>query len=166
MKRFKNLYLHYMGLSHILLILTWRGRLGKSWFGLVWRNSSKDLESILGLSVGLFLFNWRHCIRCFCGFWTGFRLLRAQFPCRNSRDKKSRREFESPLINSISKSKTDKIACHLAKIYFETIFWTSFWRISFALLHSTRRRNFLLKTSSWNFWMHKAIAKISFLIVE
>ena len=107
---FKNLYLHNMDLSHILLILIGRGCLGKCWFGLVWRNSSKNLESILGLSIGFFLFNCRHCIRGFCSFWIGFGLLRAHFPCRNSRDKKPGREFESPLINSISKSKTDKIA--------------------------------------------------------
>ena len=46
----------------------------------------------------------------------------AHFPCKNSRERKSGKTFEDPLINSISKSKTDKIACHLAKICFETKF--------------------------------------------
>ena len=37
LKRFENLYLHCMGLIHILLILTWRNPLSKGLFGLVWR---------------------------------------------------------------------------------------------------------------------------------
>jgi len=43
-------------------------------------------------------------------------------PCKNSLVKKSGCELFDPLINSISKSNTDKIACHLANIYFETKF--------------------------------------------
>ena len=154
-----------MDLINIRLNMTWRGLLSKSLFGLQRRKSSKDLEPIWVLRNGHFWMGLRHCIRRFWSFWN-FGLLIAHFSCKNSRERKSRREFESPFINSISKSKTDKIVCHLANICFETMFWTSFWKISFALLQSTWRRIFLLKTSSWNFWMHKTMAKISFLIVE
>jgi len=88
------------------------------------------------------------------------------FSCRNSLVRKSGRELFTPLIDSISKSKADKIACHLAKICFETRFWTSFCKISFADLQSIRKRNFLINRSCWKFETHKTIAKISFSIVE
>ena len=71
----------------------------------------------------------------------------AHFPYKNSRERKSGKTFEERFINSISKSKTDKMACYLAKICFQTRFRTSFCNISFALLQSTLKRNFLLKTS-------------------
>ena len=48
------------------------------------------------------------------------------FPCKNSRVRKSGRELFCPLMNSISKSKAYKIACHLAKICFDTKFLTPF----------------------------------------
>ena len=64
-------------------------------------------------------------------------------PCRNSLVKKSGIEFSLPFINSISKSKQDKRLCHQAKICFETIFFTSFSKTSFADLQSTLKRNFL-----------------------
>ena len=88
------------------------------------------------------------------------------FPCRNSLVKKSGRELSEPFINSISKSKADKIACHQANICLETKFWTSFCKTSFADLQSIRIRNFLRKRSSWNFEMHKTIAKISYFIIQ
>ena len=69
-------------------------------------------------------------------------------------------------MNSISNSNTDKIACQRAKICFETMFWTSFCKTSFADLQSIRKRNFLLRRSPWNFDIDKTIAKISFLMVE
>jgi len=52
-----------------------------------------------------------------------------------------------PLRYSISKSKTLKIACHLAKICFDAKFLTSFCKISFADLQSTRIKNFWLSKS-------------------
>ena len=58
----------------------------------------------------------------------------------------------------MSKSKTLKIAFHLAKICLEARFSTSF-----ALLQSTWTKKNLFKRSS-NFEMHKTIDKISFLI--
>ena len=61
------------------------------------------------------------CIGCF-GSWFDRFFVFAHFPCKNSRERKSDKTFEDPFINSISKSKTDKIACHLAKICFETKF--------------------------------------------
>jgi len=64
------------------------------------------------------------------------------FPCRNSLVRKSRRELFFPLINSMSKSKAERIACHLANIYFETRFLTSFCKISFANLQYIRSKNF------------------------
>ena len=46
----------------------------------------------------------------------------AHFPCKNSHERKSGKTFEEPLMNSISKSNTDKIACYLVKICLETRF--------------------------------------------
>ena len=43
--------------------------------------------------------------------------------CKNSLVKTFGREFSFPLINSISKSNILKIACHLAKISLDAIFW-------------------------------------------
>jgi hypothetical protein len=65
----------------------------------------------------------------------------------------------------MSKSKTLKIAFHLAKICLEARFSTSLNKTSFALLQSTWTKKILFKRSSWNFEMHKTIDKISFLIV-
>ena len=57
------------------------------------------------------------------GFWGIVLICRgAHLPCRNSRVKKSGIELDSPLIYSISKSKTLKIACYLAKLCLETRF--------------------------------------------
>ena len=50
--------------------------------------------------------------------------------------------FWDPLIYSISKSKTLKIACHLAKICLEAIFSTSFSITYLALLQSIRSKIF------------------------
>ncbi|KAK9149136.1 hypothetical protein Scep_007893 [Stephania cephalantha] len=61
---------------------------------------------------------------------------------RNSLDKKSGRELSVPLMYSISKSNILNIACQRAKICLETKFLTSFKRISFADLQSTRIKNF------------------------
>jgi len=47
-------------------------------------------------------------------------------PSKNSLGQKYGRELLSLFIKSISKSKADNLACHLAKIYFETKFLTSF----------------------------------------
>ena len=88
------------------------------------------------------------------------------FPCKNSVVRKSGRELSTPLIYSISKSNDDKIACQRANICLETKFWTSFCKTSLADLQSIFKRNFLINKSSWNFEIHKIIAKISFLIVE
>jgi hypothetical protein len=63
------------------------------------------------------------------GIWWG-----SQFPYKNSRVKKLGIQFASPLIDSISKSKELRIACHLAKIYFDAIFLTSLNNISFTVL--------------------------------
>jgi len=49
---------------------------------------------------------------------------------------------------SILKSKQDKMLCHLAKICFETIFFTSFSKISFADLQSTLKTKILFIKSS------------------
>jgi hypothetical protein len=62
--------------------------------------------------------------------------------CKNSQVRKSGIKFSNPLIYSISKSKALKIACHLAKICFDAMFSTSFFRIYFADLQSILRRNF------------------------
>ena len=76
-------------------------------------------------------------------FFSYKRIFLSLFPCKNSLVRKSGSELLSPLINSISKSKADKIAYHLAKICLETRFLTSICKISFADLQSMRRRNFL-----------------------
>ena len=60
--------------------------LSKCWFGLVWRNRSKNLEFILGLNIGFFLFDRVHNIRGFCSSSIGVGLLRTYCPYRNSRD--------------------------------------------------------------------------------
>ena len=86
--------------------------------------------------------------------------------CKNSLVRKSWREFFSPLMCSISKSKHDNNACHLAKICFKTKFWTSFVKTLGAALQSVLIKNFLLNKSSWNFYKHKTIERISFLMVE
>ena len=85
------------------------------------------------------------------GFW-GVSLIRrgTYLPCRNSRVRKLGIELVSPLIYSISNSKTLKIAYHLAKLCLETRFWTSFCKTSLELLQSTRIKNFWLKRSFWN----------------
>ncbi|KAK2370425.1 hypothetical protein QL285_083476 [Trifolium repens] len=70
------------------------------------------------------------------------------FPCKNSLVRKSGREFFSPLICSISKSKHDNKACHLAKICLETKFLTSFCKTSFAALQSDLNKNFFENKSS------------------
>ena len=44
------------------------------------------------------------------------------FPYKNSLIRKSGKELFSPLINSISKSNEETIACHLIKICLETKF--------------------------------------------
>ena len=85
---------------------------------------------------------------------------------KNSRVRKSGKELLEPLRNSISKSKTERMACHLSKICLDAIFWTSFSRINLADWQSMRRRNFLFKRSSWNLEMHWTMESISFLIVE
>ena len=71
-------------------------------------------------------------------------------------------EFCDPLIYSISKSKTLKIVCHLAKICFEAIFSTSLSITYLALLQSMRNKNFWFSKSLWNFEIHSTIDKISF----
>jgi len=86
--------------------------------------------------------------------------------CKNSLVKKSGRQFFSPFICFISKWKHDNNACHLAKICFETKFWTSFVKTLGAALQSALIKNFLLNKSSWNFCKHKTIERISFLMVE
>lgn len=79
---------------------------------------AKDLEVGEGRAYGrCSSFFFRHHGDCFC---------------KNSRDEKSGREFEEPLINSILKSNIAKRACHLAKICFDPKFLTSFPKISFA----------------------------------
>ena len=88
------------------------------------------------------------------------------FPYTNSLVKKSRRELFFPLMSSVSNPNTNRIVCHLVKICFETIFWSSFYKISFANLQSILKRTFLLYKSSWNFEMQISMDKISFLIVE
>ena len=94
------------------------------------------------------------------GFW-GFALIcrGTHLPCKNSRVRKSRIELVSPLIYSISKSKTLKIACHRAKLCLETRFWTSFYKTSLALLQLTLIKKFWLKRSFWNFEIHSMIDK-------
>jgi hypothetical protein len=69
-------------------------------------------------------------------------------PVKNSRVRKSGRELDSPLINSILKSKIERIACHLANIYLEAIFFTSFSRTSLADLQSIRKLNSWFNKSS------------------
>jgi hypothetical protein len=61
--------------------------------------------------------------------------------CKNSRVRKSGMELLIPLMYSISKSKTLKIACHLANICFEAIFSTSFFKTYFADLQSILNKN-------------------------
>ena len=109
----------------------------------------------------IFVEKGRH-LWCLCGFaFVRFVLVYAEthfyscmeifvllFPCKNSLVRKSGSELFSPLINLISKSNADKIACHLANICFETRFSTSFCRISLADLQSIRKRNFLINKSS------------------
>ena len=85
-------------------------------------------------------------------------------PYRNLRVRKPGIKLVSPLIYSMSKSKTLKIACHLAKLCLETRFWTSFYK-TLALLQSTQIKNFWLKRTFWNFKTHNIIDKISYLVV-
>ena len=90
-------------------------------------------------------------------FWVGF--------CKNSWVKKSEILFWVPSMNSISKSKTKRMACRHAKICFNKMFWTSFSRTCFANLQSILIKNFWFSKSFWDFEMHSTIDKISFLIV-
>ena len=69
---------------------------------------------------------------------------------KNSLVRKSGILLLEPLIYSISKSKIDNKACHLAKICLLAIFWTSFSKIYLADLQSIRTKNFWLRISSWN----------------
>ena len=82
--------------------------------------------------------------------------------CKNSQVRKSGILFWVPSMNSISKSKTERMACHRAKICFDAMFWTSFSKTCFADLQSTLIKNFWFKRSLWNFEMHSTIDKISF----
>ena len=72
----------------------------------------------MGLNVGFFLLNRVYGIRSLCNMSIGIGLLRAHCPLRNSHERKSESEFKIPFINSISKSKEEKIVCHLAKDLF------------------------------------------------
>ena len=87
-------------------------------------------------------------------------------PCKNSLVRKLGRAFFSPFMWVISKLKHDNKACHLAKLYFETRILTSFCKTLGAALQYVLIKNFLLKKSSWNFKIHKTVAKISFLTLE
>ena len=82
--------------------------------------------------------------------------------CKNSLVKKSSREFSFPLINSISKSKILKIACHLAKIYLDAIFWTSFCKISLADLQSIWSKDFNLVNQTEILWCKEQWKKFLF----
>ena len=73
---------------------------------------------------------------------------------RNSWVRKSGIDFLEPLIYSMSKSKTVKIACHLAKICFEAMFSTSFTITYLALLQSICNKNFWFNKSLWNLEIH------------
>ena len=48
---------------------------------------------------------------------------------KNSQVRESGKELFEPLRYSISKSKIERMACHLAKICLDAIFWTSFSRM-------------------------------------
>ena len=52
----------WLDFIHIRLALTWIGLLSKSLFGLDWRKSSKNLESIRVLRIGLFQMGLRQSI--------------------------------------------------------------------------------------------------------
>ena len=73
--------------------------------------------------------------------------------------------FWVPSMNSMSKSKTERIACYRAKICFDAMFRISFSKTCFANLQSILINKFWFKRSLWNFEMHSTIDKISFLIV-
>ena len=137
----------------------WGSLLGFVWREGGWSEGRTREESTRGnRSSSIRLFGSRFWGVTFV--WGGTHL-----PYRNSQVRKSRIELVSPLICSISKSKTLKIAYHLAKLCLETRFWTSFCRTSLVLLQSTWIKNFWLNRSSWNFETHNMIDKISFVIV-
>lgn len=87
-------------------------------------------------------------------------------PCKNSLARKLCKKFEEAFINSILKSKIDKIVCHLAKICFDAIFKISLCRTYFVDLQLIRKRNFWFGKFPWNLHINKTMVKISFLIVE
>ena len=90
----------------------------------------------------------------------------AHFSCKNSRERKSRREFESPLINSISKSKTHKIACHLANICFEIMFLTK--KLFFMLIAKAQKKFFkkMFKILFQNTYLQDGKPSCQFLILK
>src|ERR1044072_9602174 len=69
------------------------------------------------------------------------------FPYKNSLVRKSGKGLFSPLIWTISNSKHDNNACHLAKICLETRFSTSFFKTLGAALQSVLIKNALLNKS-------------------
>jgi len=83
------------------------------------------------------------------GFGNGFAFIFVFFgswhndiPCKNFIVRKSSNEFEELFINLMSKSNTESMACHMAKIYFDAMFNTSFCKMFLANLQSICKRNF------------------------